>query len=169
MTSSVSSVSSAVSLNSASSSSSSSASTLSDATKAKLKALGLNPSDYKTEAEAQSAITQAQAQETVKKEHDARNSATEQSIKMEAQSLAAELNVDISNTDTMDDIITKLTDAISSIDGSSDTTKANQANAYQQQLQSISQEYQNFTSSQSMLSNSLSAMAAYNKVAHGLS
>lgn len=169
MTSSVSSVSSAISLNSASNNSSSSASTLSDATKAKLKALGLNPSDYKTEAEAQSAITQAQTQEAARKEHDAQNNATEQSIKMEAESLAAELNVNISNTDTMDDIINKLTDAVSSVNGSSDPTKANQANAYQQQLQSISQEYENFTKSQSMLSNSLSAMAAYNKVAHGLS
>lgn len=147
---------------------SSSSSALSEETKKKLKALGLEPTEYTSEAEAKAAIAKALAQQQgIEKPPQGSN--PEETIINEAVELAAAVGVSgISKQDKMDDILDKISQKINEMQESAGSDQTKQANVknFKDQYTEISDEYQKLHASKNMTG--ANAIANYNKVALGL-
>jgi hypothetical protein len=157
-------------VNSSSQASSNDSSTaITDDTKKELQALGLDPSKYTTEAQAEQAITQAQSQQ----QQGAQKSGGSNigTIKTEVQGLASKMGVSIGTNDKMSDILSKISDKLGDLQSSAgnDPTKLSQFNSYQSQYTSISSELSQMEASRSKITNGLDQMADSNKKALGLS
>lgn len=161
----VSSVSSSSSTSSSSSSSSSSA--LSQETIDKLKALGLDPSQYSSEAEAQQAITDAQQKQDAQKSGGSGSSSLS-TIKTEVEELASSMGISVGNSDKISDIMQNISDKISELQSSagSDESKQTQVTGYNDQYTTISNELAQLEASRSMTG--ANALANYNKASLGL-
>lgn len=159
-----------ISTSSSASSNKSSTSSLSETTKAKLKELGLDPTDFTSEAEAQAAIAQVQAQQQAQQSASSAGNKSDDTIKTEAKSLASELDVSVSDNDTTDDILLKISSAISNLQeqAGNDENKLAQVQTYQTEYDTISQELSSKQTSQAQLSASMSGMANYNKIYQNL-
>lgn len=170
------------SISSSAASSSSSTTTLSSDTKKKLQVLGLDSSKYKTEAQAQEAITQAQSQtsgtQTVKGGCASctncgkcgKGSTTNiSSIQTSAKDLASKMGVSVGTKDELPDILSKISDKISELESSagSDSTKLSDVDSYKKQFQTLAGKFEKISASQNMTG--ASALASYNKAALGLS
>lgn len=168
MTDSISAVSASATSNTSSSSSSSTK--LTDATKAQLEALGIDTTNITTEADGQAALKAAEANKETAKMSQASNP-SEDSIKTDAKSLASELGVSISDDDTTDDILDKISSAISQLREAAgdDQTKLAEVEKYQDEYDTISGDYTNMQTSQAQLTNSMSGLASYNKIYQNLS
>lgn len=149
------------------STSSTSSSNLSKETIKKLKALGLDPSDYATEAEAEAAIAQAQNKNQIP--NQANGIDKEAIIRADAEGLAYLVGVSVYKNDKVSDIINNISDKISSLKESagSDETKLSEIASYQSKLDALSNKYAEKETSKSMLSNSMEALANYNKASLG--
>lgn len=148
-----------------------SASALSEDTKKKLKALGLNPSNYTSESQAQAAIKAAEAKkaETQKPQGAAPSGGTDmQTVHDEAKSLASEMGVYVGTDDTMDDILAGISDKINELKASAgtDAGKLEEVEDFESRYNSISDDYTQVKSAKNMTG--ASALAAYNKAAFGI-
>jgi hypothetical protein len=162
---------SAVSSASSTSSSSSSSTKLTAATKAKLEALGIDTTNIATESEGQITLKVAEAkQEATQKAQSSSSNSSEESIKTEAKSLATSMNVSVSDNDTTSDILDKISEKLTSLqqDAGDDKVKLAELGNYQQQYEALTGQYSSMQTSQAQLSNSMSALASYNKVYQNL-
>ena len=150
---------------SSSAASTSSSSAISEDTKKKLQALGLDPSKYTSEAQAQTAITQAQAQQQSQQDGAKKSggSGSFATIKTEVQDLASKMGVSVGNNDKASDILSNISDKISELQSSAgtDPTKLSELNGYQSQYTSISSELSQLEASRNMTG--ATALADYNK------
>lgn len=145
-----------------------SSSKLSEDTKKKLQALGLDPTKYSCEAEAQAAITafiqQQQQQEGTKKTG---GNGEIKTIKSEVQSLASEMGISVGNNDKIGDIMDKINEKISELQSSagSDNNKLSLVNDYNNKFSAISSELDQLKAAKNMTG--ATALANYNKATHG--
>lgn len=160
-------ISSVSSTSSASSASASSSTAISDDTKKKLLALGLDPSKYTTESQAEEAITEAQAKQQPQQAQKS-GSSSFATIKTEVQELASKMGLNVGTNDKTSDILSKISDEINELQSTagSDPTKASQANAYQSQYTTISSELSQLEAARNMTG--ATALGNYNKAAQGL-
>jgi len=135
--------------------------------KKKLQALGLDPSKYSTEAQAQAAITQAQAQQQPPQKP---SGSKDDSIKTEVQDLASKMGITAASEDKISDILTKISDKISELRASAgtDPTKQAEADSYEYQYTTLSNDFSQKESSKSKLTGTLEGLANYNKASLAL-
>lgn len=159
---------SSINSSSVSSTSSSSSSAVKEETKKKLKALGLDPSKYTTETQAQAALTQAQEAQAAKQQKPTQGT-SEDTIKDEISSLAANIGVSVGTNDKIDDIMDKVSAKIDELTShaGTDSTKKSEADNYQKQYTTIANEYAQMQAAKNMTG--ATAMANYAKFALGLS
>lgn len=154
------------------SSSSSSEQSLTDTTKKKLEALGLDTSNIQTETQGQQKLQEAQQSQSQQQNQgqSQNNNSSQTDLISEAKSLAGKVGASISDTDSIDDMISKLSTKISAIktDAGEDNTKLQQAQQYQSELDSLQNQYTQSQQLQSMLAGSMNAMANANKISLGL-
>lgn len=158
---------SAISSNSASNTSKSgSASALSEDTQKKLKALGLDPTKYTSETQAQTAILEAQSKQEGPKQSGAPGMS---SIQTEIQDLASKMGLPVGNNDKMSDILGVISNKIDDLKAAAgtDVTKLSAVSDYQSQYTAISNELAQMEAAKKMTG--ASALANYNKAALGLS
>jgi len=153
---------------SSSSKTSSTSSVLSNDTKAKLKALGLDPTKYTSESAAQEAITEAQEKQQQKTAAPKSDGSSFTTIKTEVQDLAAKIGITVGTNDKTSDILTKISDQITELKSAAgtDSSKLSAASAYESQYTTISSELSQLESAKNMTG--ASALANYNKAALGL-
>lgn len=145
---------------------SASSSVLSDDTKKKLQALGLDPSKYTSEAQAQQAIQDAQTKQESTRQSG--NKGSFETIKTEVQELAGSMGISAGSNDKISDIMSSISDKISELQSSagSDQTKLSQVNSYNSQYTSITNEIAQMEAAKSMTG--ATALANYNKIALGI-
>ncbi|MFA7658935.1 MAG: hypothetical protein WCY19_05840 [Candidatus Gastranaerophilaceae bacterium] len=160
-------VSSVASSSVATSAARSSSSTLSDDTKKKLQALGLDPSKYTSETQAQLAIKDAQEKQEGTKKSGGSNP-LESIIKTEVNSLASAMGIEIGSNDKLDDILNKISTQLTTLQASAGTdgTKLSNVNNYQNQFATITSELSQLEAARKMTG--ATALANYNKAALGL-
>ena len=157
-------------------STSSSSSQLTDATKKKLEALGIDTAKIKTETEGLAKLKEAQASQA---SQAAQASAapppppggiSPEDVKTEAKALAASIGVSVGQSDKINDILNKISTKISEMKASAgtDESKKSEVEGFYAQYQAVYTDYQEIESKKSMLSNSLDALANYNKIRLGL-
>jgi hypothetical protein len=141
------------------------ASALSEDTKKKLKALGLDPTKYATEADAQLAIQETTSKQTAQKPAGADNFKT---VEEEAQALASEMGLPVGNNDKIDDIMDGISAKIEELQSSagSDPTKLSQLNDYNNKYTTISNELAQLQAAKNMTG--ATALGNYNKASLGL-
>lgn len=162
---------------------------LTNNTKTQLASLGIDTSTIKTESEGQlklkEIITQQQAQQNQQTQqshnhHHHQNGSTQiETIKKQAQGLAAQIGANISTSDNVNAILAKINTklAVMTVQASNNVQKTQQLQQYETQFAYISQEYSNYEeqkqqsnfSSEGQLTGSLSSMAMYNKLYFNLS
>lgn len=150
---------------SASISSGASSSKISEDTKKKLRALGLDPSRYTSEAEAQAAIQEAMSKQIAQKPNGADGF---KQIEEEAKALAAQMGVSVGNNDKLDDIMSSISSKIDELKSSagSDENKLAQVNDYSAKFSAISNELTQLQAAKNMTG--ATALGNYNKAALGL-
>ncbi len=138
---------------------------LTAATRAKLSALGVDTKYIKTEAEGQIKLKEAQIERFSNSSEESQNNSTDDVLE-EAKELAAKLDVYIASTDTIDDIIDKLTAKIEQMkeDAGEDFDKLADVNYYERELAMIEKS----NMSQLELSASMNLTANLNIAFHGL-
>lgn len=153
------------SVSSNSASSSSSATKLSQDTINKLKALGLDPSKYTSESQAQQAIKEAQEKQSPQKPSGSNNFST---VKTDVQDLASKMGLVFGSNDKVDDILDAISNKIDELKAGAgtDETKLSQVNDYSNQYSTLSNEIAQMEAAKNMTG--ATAMANYNKAALGL-
>lgn len=144
---------------------------LTEETKKKLQALGIDTSNIKTEAEGQAALKEAMAkQAAANHHHDPSKSMSEKTIEDQAKSLASQMGVSVGNNDTLDVILSNISNKIDELQSSAgnDQTKLADLNNYKAKFATLSDEFSQLTVSRSMINNSLQGMANYNRASLGL-
>lgn len=160
-------VSSVSTANSASSTLGASSSKLSEDTKKKLKELGLDPSQYSSEAEAQAAIASKKQQQISGAKKP--GGGDFKRIEEEAQSLVAEMGISVGSNDKINDIMGKISDKISELESSAgtDKTKLAQVNDFSNKYSAIVNELAQLQAAKNMTG--ATALGNYNKASLGLS
>ncbi|MFA7658481.1 MAG: hypothetical protein WCY19_03515 [Candidatus Gastranaerophilaceae bacterium] len=156
--------------NSANGSSTSTA--LTAATKAKLEALGINTKNITTEAQGQTLLKTAQVKtEAMKKAKDSQKNSSKNSLKTEVKSLASEVGASISDNDTIDGILNKISSKISELRQSAgdDKVKLAEIQQYQSRFEAVSSQYSDRQAAQAQLSGSMNGLANLNKIYQNLS
>lgn len=153
----------------------SSSTALSEETKKKLEALGIDTSKIKSEAEGLQKLKEAQASQGASQAQGAaqaqgqkpQESSTQQEVEEQTQNLASKMGISVDRKDSMDTTLKNISAKIEELkaDASSNPTKMAEVNSYESEYNDIARKY----TKQSMLSNSLSGLANYNKIALGLS
>jgi hypothetical protein len=149
-------------------SSSSSDSNISETTKMRLQALGIDPSTVTSESQAQILIAQAEAAKNQSNTGEQGGNSSEQQLMSEAKELATAVGVSVSQSDSLDDIIDKISDQIQVMLNSNDESKVSMAQGYQTQLSNISDRVSNVQSTQQNIFNSMNMISVSNKYALGL-
>lgn len=160
---------SSISSSSAASVGGNSGSKLSKKTKEKLIELGLDPTKYATEAQAQAAIAAAlQAQQPQQAQGAQGDSNSMSTMEDSIKSLASKMGVSVGNNDKVDDILNGISSKITELMASAgtDESKKSEANAFQMEYDILSTEYSQAKAAQNMTG--ASAMASYNKASLGL-
>ena len=140
---------------------------LSSSTKLKLEALGIDPTTVTSEAQAQSLIAQAEAQQNSGQQQGGGNS-SEQELLSEAKTLASAVGVSVSSNDSLDDIIDNISDQIQVMLDSGDQSKISAAQGYQAQLASLSDRVDSVQNTQQNIFNAMDMISLSNKYALGL-
>lgn len=141
----------------------SSASSLSQETIKRLKALGLNPADYKSEADAQAAIIQA-----AKEKHQAHGhtgGTSMKTVEKEANALASAMGISTAQNASVSDVLNAIVAKLEALKATS-ATKQSEFLGFQSKYESIKSEYLQLISTQNMTG--AMAQGAYNKAALGL-
>ena len=146
---------------------------LSEETKRKLQALGIDTTNVTSEAQAQMLITAAQSRQQVQKT-DTQNKETTCSSELElitkAKNLASKMGVSISQNSTMSEILTSLSNKISTLtfQTENDKTKSNEVQQFRTELTAIENEYSTLTQSQNSIFSAMNISANLNKFMLGL-
>ena len=143
---------------------------LSSSTKLKLEALGIDPTNVTSEAQAQSLIAQAEAtkqQHNSGQQQEGANS-SEQELLSEAKTLASAVGVSVSSNDSLDDIIDNISAEIQVMLNSGDQSKISAAQGYQSQLASLSDRVDSVQNTQQNIFNAMDMVSISNKYALGL-
>ncbi len=144
---------------------------LSEATKQKLQALGIDPTSVTSEAQAQTLITAAQSRRQVQKTNNENNSkntcSSESELISRAKSLAAQMGVSVSSTESLSDILSKLTSRISAMSGQKNAN-VKDLQKFQAEISSIQSEYSTVQSNEDSMYTALNYTANMNKFALGL-
>ena len=134
---------------------------LSFATILQLQALGIDETNVTSEAQAQILIENAQSvnnTNSTKSENYTNNSAN--TLLSQAKSLASQLGVSVSDDDTLDEIINNLNEKVSDMltDANNDTSQIRYIQYFQDQIDSISSNYQSLQANS--LSQAMSSLIA---------
>lgn len=142
---------------------------LSEETKAKLQALGINPTTVSSEAEAQSLIAQVEAMSKTDQARPQSNS-SDQTLLTRAKDLAEEVGVKVSQTDTTDEICEKIAQKIEQLVAQcgNDSSQMSNIEEYQRELASIDSRYSTKIDSQESIFAAMNMISASNKYALGL-
>lgn len=144
---------------------------LSEATKQKLQALGIDPTSVTSEAQAQTLITAAQSRRQVQKTNNENNSkntcSSESELISRAKSLAAQMGVSVSSTESLSDILSKLTSRISAMSGQKNAN-VKDLQKFQAEISSIQSEYSTVQSNEDSMYTALNYTANMNKFTLGL-
>lgn len=148
---------------------------LSEETKAKLIALGIDPSSVSSEAEAQALISQVEAMSKTDKARPKTNNlpttpSSEQELMTKARELAEKVGVQLSQTDTLDDMCKKISEKLEKLAGNyaSDTPKMNVIKGYSEELAQIDAGYQKIQNNHQSIFAAMNMLSMSNKFALGL-
>ena len=139
---------------------------LTEATKAKLIALGVDITGIVTESEGQMKLKEAQFERVSGKSEQNQKTAENDSVLQQARKLAHSLNISYSDRDTVNDLISKISTKINELKAAAgdDSHKNENVKYYQARLDELEKSYL----SQLELSASMSLMSNMNKAFHGL-
>lgn len=147
--------------------------TLSEETKAKLIALGIDPSTVSSESEAQSLIAQAEAAEQMAEQTNEQTSSlnSEQDLISKAQELADKVGVSVSQTDSLDEMCGKISEKIENLmeQCGTDAAKLSTLQGYSQELANINAQYTQVQTNQQSMFTAMNMISVSNKYALGLS
>ena len=147
--------------------------TLSEETKAKLTALGIDPSTVSSESEAQSIIAQAEAAAQIEEQsgEQASSSSSEQDLISKAQELADKVGVSLSQNDSLDEMCGKISAKIESLTEQcgTDAAKLSTLQGYSQELANINAQYAQVQTNQQNMFAAMNMLSVSNKYALGLS
>ena len=145
---------------------------LSEATKAKLIALGIDPSTVSSEAEAQTLISQVEAMSKTDKARPQTNgtqqtTSSEQELMQKARELAEKVGVSLSQNDTLDDMCKKISDKLEQLSAActNDTAKMQVLKDYGQQLNNINSKYRTVQSTQEAIFAAMNMVSWNNQIA----
>ena len=145
---------------------------LSEATKAKLIALGIDPSTVSSEAEAQALISQVEAMSKTDKARPQTNgtqqtTSSEQELMQKARELAEKVGVSLSQNDTLDDMCKKISDKIEQLSAAcaNDTAKMQVLKDYGAQLSDINSKYRTVQSTQEAIFAAMNMVSWNNQIA----
>lgn len=149
---------------------------LSEETKRKLQALGIDATNVTSEAQAQMLITAAQSrqQQVQKTDNTSTGQETTCSSELElitkAKTLASKMGVSVSQNSTMTEILTSLSNKISTLTAQTgnDKTKSNEIQQFRSELSSLENEYSTLTQSQNSIFSAMNMSANLNKLMLGL-
>jgi len=118
---------------------------LSAATKAKLEALGIDPETVSSESQAQSLIANAQSAsfKSMVSNDEQNSNSTEETYLQEAKSLASSLGITYSSDDTINDILSSISNKLNQMMASAAMNPSimQMVQTYQTQLEQISSSY----------------------------
>lgn len=143
---------------------------LTDETRAELDSLNIDTADISTETQGQQVLKETKSQnkpEQSAKKPSARNEVrSEDSIKNDVRYLADQLGIPVSGTDATDAVINKISDTLNLLKISPGNNKALTAQIIQvqTQLEGLSNEYEQMSREKTKLTNSMDALARYNKM-----
>lgn len=144
---------------------------ISDSTKRKLQALGIDPTTVTSEAQAQTLINAAQARQQIQKTSNESNSkntcSSESELISKAKSLASQMGVSVSSTESLSDILSKLTARISSMSGEKNAN-VKELQKFQAEISSIQSEYSTVQNNENSMYSAMNYAANMNKYALGL-
>lgn len=145
---------------------------ISDSTKRKLQALGIDPTTVTSEAQAQMLINAAQARQQVQRannESSSKNttSSSESELISKAKSLASQMGVSVSSTESLSDILNKLSGRIS-VMSAQQNADTKELQKYQAEISSIQSEYSSVKQNQNSMYTAMNYTANMNKFALGL-
>ncbi len=140
---------------------------LSEETKAKLQALGIDPSTVSSESEAQSLIAQVEA---MSQSDQARPNSSDQTLLTKAQALAEDVGVQYSYKDNLDDLCEKISQKIEQLASQygNDGAKMSILEDYQRELSSIDSRYSTEIDKDDSIFNAMNMISVSNKYALGL-
>ncbi len=145
-------------------------SSLSNETKAKLEALGIPVTDGMTESEAQSKISQAEAQKQSQNGGQQQNS-SENEILSRAKTLASQVGVTVSSdadiSEILDDIGAELETLLEEAEGN--PTRLSTLSSYLNELMTLDEQYSSIQSSQQGMYAAMNMVSTSNKISLGLS
>ena len=145
-------------------------SSLSNETKAKLEALGIPVTDGMTESEAQSKISQAEAQKQSQNGGQQQNS-SESEILSRAKTLASQVGVTVSSdadiSEILDDIGAELETLLEEAEGN--PTRLSTLSSYLNELMTLDEQYSSIQSSQQGMYAAMNMVSTSNKISLGLS
>ncbi|MBD5402172.1 hypothetical protein HDR58_05165 [bacterium] len=142
-------------------------SNLSEETKKKLRELGIDPSTVSSEAQAKALIAsilqKLAVQQTVNNTSSKNVCTGELEVLNRAKDLAIKMGVSISNSTGTKEIIDKLTAALNS-----QTQKTKDGKEFENELNSIKNDYESLTKNQSTIFTAMNITASLNKLKLGL-
>ncbi len=145
-------------------------SSISNETKAKLEALGIPVTDGMTESEAQSKISQAEAQKQSQNGGQQQNS-SESEILSRAKTLASQVGVTVSSdadiSEILDDIGAELETLLEEAEGN--PTRLSTLSSYLNELMTLDEQYSSIQSSQQGMYAAMNMVSTSNKISLGLS
>lgn len=146
---------------------------LSEETKRKLQALGIDVTNVTSEAQAQMLITAAQSRQQVQKTDNSNKDTTcssELELITKAKTLAKKMGVSVSQNSTMSEILTSLSNKISTLttQAENNQTKTNEIQQFRTELTSLQNEYSTLTKSQNSIFSVMNMSANLNKFMLGL-
>jgi len=139
---------------------------LSTTTKMKLEALGIDPSSVTSEAQAQVLITQAEAAQKESNSGKEGGNSSQQELISEAKTLAAEVGAAVSNQDSLENILNKISDKIGTM--GKDPSNAQRVQKFQSELTSLAQRADVIISTQQNIFNTMDMISVSNKLILGL-
>jgi hypothetical protein len=148
------------------------ATNLSSTTKSLLQSLGIDATSITSEAQAKVAIAQAKEKKPAQgQQKTGASQSSDQTVKQDAQSLAAQLGVVVGTDDEVDEILDKISTAIDTLQSAAgqDPVKLQQVKQYQTSYALIDKEYEQQEANKTKLQNSMNAMAAYNMASIAIS
>ena len=146
---------------------------LSEETKRKLQALGIDVTNVTSEAQAQMLITAAQSRQQVQKTDNSNKDTTcssELELITKAKTLANKMGVSVSQNSTMSEILTSLSNKISTLTAQAENnqTKTNEIQQFRTELTSLQNEYSTLIQSQNSIFSVMNMSANLNKFMLGL-
>lgn len=142
---------------------------LSEETKAKLQALGIDPTTVSSEAEAQSLIGQVESMSKTDQARPQSNS-SDQSLLTRAQELAEDVGVKVSQRDTTDEICKKIAEKLEQLAAQygNDSAMMSTIQDYQRELAGIDSRYSKTIEPDKSIFAAMNVISASNKYALGL-